>query len=216
MSTRILVTLVSMLVLSGPAIAQTWTTPDGFLSVTPPDASTFQAIPTPPAPFVGLWISNDDTLRFGVAKLQIPPTIKLIQSSAEEGLAEEVGGKVTRLPNRRVCGHEVWSMTAKGQAGTVTQAMVRHDGALYKIIAITVGDATDAEAVNRFIGSFSITEPSNTQPSGHSATQPVRDLGGDGGIDLHNLSKTIGSVGVLVFIGLLVYLVMRTKKSQES
>ena len=214
MHIRTLATSVLMLALPALANAQTWTSPDGFLSITPPDANTFQAMPTPPSPFVGLWISNDETMKFGVMKMQIPPTIKLIQSSVEEGLAEEIGAKVMRLPTREVSGHEVWNMTAKGPSIEITQAMVRHDGALYKVMAATVGGTADNESVNRFIGSLSITEPSNAQPSKQSAAQPVQDLGG--GVDLHNLSKTIGGASAMLGIGLLVYLVIRGKKSRQS
>ena len=208
---RMLVT--SVLVLAFPALvnAQTWTSPDGFLSITPPDARTFQAMPTPPPPFVGLWVSNDESMKFGVIKTQIPPTIKLIQSSVEQGLAEEIDGKVSRLPTKEVSGHEVWNMTAKGPSVEITQAIVRHNGALYKVMAATVGSTADNESVNRFIGSLSIAEQANAQPSNQSAAQPVQDLGG--GVDLHNLSKTIGGAGALLGIGLLVYFVIRGKKS---
>lgn len=211
MYNRILLT--SVLVLAVPALvnAQTWTSPDGFLSITPPDANTFQAMPTPPPPFVGLWISDDESMKFGVIKTQIPPTIKLIQSSVERGLAEEIDGKVSRLPTRVVSGHEVWTMTAKAPSMEITQAMVRHDGELYKVMAAIVGSTADNESVNRFIGSLSIAEQSNAQTSKQSAAQPVQDLGG--GVDLHNLSKTIGGAGALLGIGLLVYFVIRGKKS---
>jgi len=209
MHIRTFATSILVLALSAPANAQTWTSPDGFLSITPPDANTFQAMPTPPPPFVGLWVSSDETMKFGVMKMQIPPTIKLIQSSVEEGFAEELGAEVTRLPTREVSGHEVWNMTAKGPSFEITQAIVRHDGVLYKVMAATVGGAADNESANRFIGSLSIAEPSK-----QSAAQPVRDLGG--GVDLHNLSKTIGGAGALLGIGLLVYLVIRGKKSRQS
>ena len=88
--TLALVTSLFVLLLPTVANAETWTSPDGFLSVTPPDATQFQTMPTPPPPFVGLWLSNDESIKFGVMKTEIPPSIKLIQSSAEEGLAEEL------------------------------------------------------------------------------------------------------------------------------
>ncbi len=214
MHIRTLVTSLLMLALPALANAQTWTSSDGFLSLTPPDANTFEAMPTLPEPFIGLWVSNDESMRFGVLKTQIPPTIKLIQSSAEEGLAEEIGGKVTRLPTRDMSGHEVWNMTGKGPSVEITQALVRHDGTLYKVMAATVGGAADKELVNRFIGSLSITEQTKSKLSKQSGTQSVQDLGG--GVDLHNLSKTIGGAGALLGIGLLVYLVMRGKKNRQT
>ena len=156
---RVIAITVFVLALPAHANSQTWTSPDGFLSITPPDANEFQPMLTPPPPFVGLWVSNDETMKFGVMKTQIPPNIKLIQSSAEEGLAEEIGGEVTRLPTKQVSGHEVWKMTAKGASVEITQAMIRHDGALYKLMAVTVGGTPDAVAVNRFIDSLSIVQP---------------------------------------------------------
>lgn len=204
MCIRVLAITVFVLALPALANSQTWTSPDGFLSITPPDANEFQSMPTPPSPFVGLWVSNDETMKFGVMKTQIPPSIKLIQSSAEEGLAEEIGGEVTRLPTKQVSGHEVWNMAAKDASVEITQAMIRHDGALYKLMAVTVGGNPDAVAVNRFIDSLSIVQPSPTiaETSKQSDTQPVQDLGG--GVDLHNLSKAIGGAGALLGIGLLV------------
>ena len=224
MSLRVTLTMfirifaIAVLVLSLPGFAksQTWTTPDGFLSITPPNENEFQAMPTPPAPFVGLWVSNDETMKFGVMKTQIPPNINLIQSSAEDGLAEEIGGDVTRLPTMRVAGYEVWKMTAKGPSAEITQAMVRHDGSLYKLMAVTVGGNPDAVAVNRFIDSLSLVQPSSAaeEPSRATNAQPVQDLGG--GVDLHSLSKTIGGAGALLGIGLLVYFLTRGKNKRRE
>ena len=159
---RTLATWVLALALPTLANAQTWTSPDGFLSITPPDTTTFQAMPTPPPPFVGLWVSNDESMRnFGVMKMQISPTIKLIQSSVEQGLAEEIGGTVTRLPTRELSGHELWNMTAKGPSGAITQALIRRDGELYKVMAATVGRT--AEAINRSIDSSVHCQSRNNQ-----------------------------------------------------
>ena len=164
---------VSVLALSLPTLvtAQTWTSPDGFLSVTPPDASAFQAIPTPPPPFLGLWVSNDQSMRFGVMKTQVPSTVKLIQSSAEQGLAEEIGGTVTRLPTREVAGYEVWNMKAEGPSVAITQAMVRRDGAIYKVLAATGEGTADNESVSRFINSLSIVEQTNAQSPHQSVAE---------------------------------------------
>ena len=96
----------------------------------------------------------------------------------------------------------------------ITQAMIRHDGALYKLVAVTVGDTPDAGAVSRFINSLSIVQPVPTtaEPSKQSGAQPVQDLGG--GVDLQKLSKSIGGVGALLGIGLLTYFSKRGKKNR--
>ncbi len=213
---RVLSITVFVLALPGIAESQTWTSPDGFLSITPPDANEFQSMATPPQPFIGLWVSNDETMKFGVMKMQIPGNIKLIQSSAEEGLAEAIDGTVIRLPTKQVSGHEVWSMTAKGASVEITQAMIRHDGALYKLMAVTIGGNPDAVAVNHFINSLSIVQPASTiaESSQQSDAQPVQDLGG--GVGLHNLSKAIGGAGALLLLGVLVYSLMRGKRNRKT
>lgn len=213
---RVFAISVFMLALPTVANSQTWTSPDGFLSITPPDANEFRSMPTPPPPFVGLWVSNDETIKFGIMKTQIPPDIKLTQSSVEEGLAEEIGGQVTRLPTKQISGHEVWNMTAKGTSAEITQAIIRHDGEVYKLMAVTVGGNLDAVAVSRFIDSLSIAQPSSTNVETTRPTdgQPVQDLGD--GVDFHHLSKKIGGAGVLLGIGLLVYLLNRGKKNRQK
>lgn len=213
---RVLSIAVLVLALPRGANSQTWSTPDGFLSITPPDASEFQPIPEPPPPFVGLWVSNDETMKFGVMQTQIPPNVKLIQSSAEEGLAKEIGGEVTRLPTKQVSGHEVWTMTGKNASVEITQALIRHEGAGYKLMALTVGGNPDAAAVTRFMDSLSIAQPfrSMVEPSKQSDAQPVQDL--DRGVDLDELSKKIGGAGALLGIGLLVYFLTRAEKNRET
>ncbi|MCY3008434.1 MAG: hypothetical protein NTY42_01225 [Planctomycetota bacterium] len=74
MFSRVLAVTVFILALPTVANSQKWTSPDGFLSIMPPDANVFQPMPTPPPPFVGLWVSNDETMKFGVMKTQIPPS----------------------------------------------------------------------------------------------------------------------------------------------
>ena len=206
----------SVFALALPTVAnsQSWTSPDGFLSITPPDVNEFKPMPAPPPPFVGLWVSNDESMKFGVTKMQILTDVKLIQSSAEEGLAKEINGEVIRLPTRQVAGHEVWNMTAKGASVELTQAMIRHDGAIYKLMAVTIGRTPDPVAVNRFIDSFTIVHPAATTAglSTQSDAQPIQDLGG--GVDFHDLSKSIGGAGALIGIGLLVYFMTRGKKNR--
>jgi hypothetical protein len=195
------------------AAGQTWTSPDGFISLTRPDATQFQELPDPPPPFLGLWVSNDESMKLGIVKLNVPTNLKLIQSSVEDGLAEEIGGKASRLGTKIVSGHEVWCMAARGPSGEIIQAVLRHDDALYKLIAITVGDKGDDASVNRFIDSLSITQPTTPSPN-----QSVSHLGGgaDSNMLLHELSKKIGGLSCLLAIGLLFYFFLRGKKTPPS
>lgn len=217
--------VVAIFTFSGLAHAQTWTTSDGFLSVTEPNSETFVAVPDPPEPFIALWISRDESTRLCVTKTEIPANIELVQSSVEEGLAEEIGGEATRLPTRQVAGYEVWNMKVKGNGAEITQAVLRHDGTVYKIMAASVGPNPDEPTIEQFIDSLVINDAAKT-PEPMAATTPgapnplttentpKKNLGS--GIDLHNLSKKIGGFAVLLVIGLLIYLVTRGKNKPAS
>jgi len=203
-SFQALATSLLFLGLSPVATAQTWTSPDGFLTVASPDPTRFQKVPSPPAPFIGLWVSEDETVRFGVVKMEIPPGIKLLQSSAEEGLEEEMGVSVTRLPTKRISGHEVWIMSAKGESADITQSMIQNDAAIYKLMAITVSGSPDEGAVASFIDSLSINQSPSQAPSQRSD---------DSGIDTHNLSKRVAS-GAFILLAIAIYLRMRKRKAK--
>ena len=191
----------SLLVLTLPALshAQTWTTPDGFLSITPPDSTAFQAIPTPPAPFIGLWVSNDESMRFGVMKMQIPPTIKTHTVRSRRRTRGRDWRRSKAFAVKEKCpGTKVWTMTAKGPSVDITQALVGHDGTFYKVMAATVGGAVDNESVNRFISSLAIAEQLDAEPSKQSAAQTgFRILAG--ALISTNLSKTVGGAAALLW-----------------
>src|SRR5436189_6052688 len=81
-----------------PARGEEWTAPDGAISVAAPDAARFVRLDEPPAPFLALWVSQDETLRLGVMKMGTPPLGKLNRAAAEAGLAEEVAAHVGEDP----------------------------------------------------------------------------------------------------------------------
>ena len=195
---------------------QTWTSPDGFVKITPPDTSRFQLMPVPPSPFTALWVSDNELTKLGIMESKIPPNIELVQSAVEEGLAEQVGGDVVRLPTKQISGHEVWCMTAKGTITEITQAVVLIDGTVYKLMGVTIAGSSDVDVVNRFIDSLSIEQASSAKPksSRQRGAQSSQKIGSS--FDLHNLSKMIGGAGALLGIGLLVYLLTRGKKGQRA
>lgn len=217
--------VVAIFTFSGLAHAQTWTTPDGFLSVTEPDSETFVNVPSPPEPMVGLWISRDESTKLCVVTTDYPANLALIQSAVEEGFAEEIGGEVTRLPTKQIAGYDVWMMNAKGMSADINQLIIRHEGTVYKIMAGSFGENPNDQAINQFIDSLVIHEAAKT-PEPMAATtpgapnplttenKPKKNLGS--GIDLHNLSKKIGGFAVLLVIGLLIYLVTRGKNKPTS
>ncbi|QDU31164.1 hypothetical protein ETAA8_63170 [Anatilimnocola aggregata] len=161
MTLRVLIASSLLLALPGLVKAQTWTSPDGFLTVAIPDTKQFQEFPKPPEPLLVLWVSQDESTRFGVSKLPIPLKMKLLQDSVEKGFAEQIGAKVSRSPATNVAGHEVWNMSAKGPILESTQAMVRHEDAVYTLLTVTTNGDLDTEATNLFIKSLAISVPPN-------------------------------------------------------
>ncbi len=210
------VALLAIVVSPDVAHSQTWTTPDGLLTVTQPNAEIFTAVDSPPEPIVGLWVSNDESTKLGVVKNQIPTNTKLIQSSVEKGLAEEIGGEVTRLPTKQVAGYEVWHMKATGTSAKITQAILRIDDTVYKLMAVTVGQNPDEQTINHFIDSLLISQSAKTvaPESNINPSEPNNNL--DGGIDLHGFSKSIGGFAALLGIGLLIYFATRGKNKRQS
>lgn len=192
--------------------AQTWTTPDGFLSIDQPDSDQFSAVSDPPKPFVGLWVANDETTKIGVMKTQIPAGVKLLQASVEKGLAEEVGGKATRLATMQVAGYQVWCMKAKSASVEITQALVRHNNTLYKLMGVTSGSERDEQVIRQVVDSLSILKPAEAGKSKTTVSPSQPNRANDGDTDLHNLSKSIGGYAALLGIGLLIYFLMRGKK----
>ncbi|MCP4098237.1 MAG: hypothetical protein GY748_18560 [Planctomycetaceae bacterium] len=196
----------------GVVQAQTWTTPDGFLSIAQPNSDQFSAVSDPPKPFIGLWVAKDESARIGVMKTQIPAGVKLLQAAVEKGLAEEVGGKVTRLATRQVAGYQVWCMKAKSASVEITQALVRHNDTLYKLMGVTSGSERDEQVVLRIVDSLAILKPAEAGESARTVSPSQPNRANDGGTDLHKLSKSIGGYAALLGIGLLIYFLMRGKK----
>ncbi|MDG2015193.1 MAG: hypothetical protein P8J33_16930 [Pirellulaceae bacterium] len=216
MNPKLLLVVVVTIASSGFTHAQTWTTPDGILSVTRPDSEIFTVVPSPPEPFVGLWISNDEATKLGVMTTQIPTNIKLNQSSVEEGLAEEIGGEVIRLPTKQIAGYEVWRMQATGASIEITQAIIRHDSTLFKLMAVTVGQNPDEQSINNFMDSISIFQSAKKAAPGTSTKPRKPNNSNDDGIDSHNLSKSIGGFAGLLGIGILIYIAVRGKNRRQS
>lgn len=202
--------VISLLMSLLPALAtaETWTSPDGLVTVTALDAAQFVTISELPPGFVALWISHDESMKFAILRIELPPhTPRLIQSSVEEGLAEEAGGQVVRLPARTVSGHEVWNMKATGPTGEITQAFARHGDVIYKLMAVTPsGGATPA--VQQFMDSLAFTEPDvlvpNPSPRQDRPPDPVNDL-----------SRKIGGFGGMLAIALILYFVLKGKKKTD-
>jgi hypothetical protein len=198
--------VLAALTMIGPscAWAETWTSPDGILSVESPDAARFHALSTPPAPFLVIWKSEDEETMLGIVKADLPGGMSLIQDAMEEGYSKEVGAPVRRLPSKLLSGHEVWTMAANAPIGNVTQSIIRHNSVVYKLMVVTQPDSPDFGNINRFLNSLTITPPSGE--AGPVQTNP------GGGVDINKLSGQVGAFGVLLGVGLVIYQVFNRKK----
>ncbi len=198
--------VLTALIMIGPSCvwAETWTSPDGILSVESPDAARFHSLATPPVPFLIIWKSDDEETMMGIVQADLPGGMQLVQDAMEDGYSKEVGAPVRRLPTKQVSGHEVWTMAANAPIGNVTQSIVRHNTVIYKLMVVTQPDSPDVGSINRFLNSLTITPP--PAESGPATT----DLGE--GVDINKLSGQVGAFGVLLGIGLVIYQVFIRKK----
>jgi hypothetical protein len=190
---------------SSCAWAETWTSPDGILSVESPDAARFHSLATPPVPFLIIWKSDDEETMMGIVQADLPGGMQLVQDAMEDGYSKEVGAPVRRLPTKQVSGQEVWTMTANAPVGDVTQSVVRHNDVVYKLMVVTQPDSSDFGNINRFLNSLTITPaPSEASPA---TTNPGED------VDVNKLLGQVGAFAVFLGIGLVIYQVFIRKKA---
>lgn len=206
--------LAMLLVLALPlsAAAEKWTSSDGFLSVNVPDSKRFQAVEQ--APFLALWLSDDGSTRLAVLKMEIPQDARLRQTDMEEGLAKEIRGTVTRLPTRQLSGHEVWNMSVQSPPAEITQAVVRHDGTVYKVMTVVTGNNADRASIEEFIASITLVQtpgPPQTNENGSGTHQKPH-----GGMGVNEISGRIGALGVFLLIGIGIYCYSSGKKNRQG
>lgn len=206
MRTSLLFSLwVGVTLLSTTLHAEVWTAADGAVAVTVPDDLQLLAVPTPPAPFVALWMTDDAAVKLGVVASAVPTHVKLDQTMVEQGLETEIGGPVTRLPTKTVGGQEVWRMSAEAPGLAISQAIFRHEGTVYKLMALTTPEFPDTAAIDAFFDSLAITKP-----AAKGAQAPVAPPGET--TDSHRLSKLIGGAAGVLVLGLLGYFFWQRRK----
>jgi len=186
--------------------AAQWKAKDGNISVAVPDESRFVEVDAVP-PLSVTWISTDETIRLGVAEIPIRPNMKLIRSSVEEGLAEEMRGKIVASSTRQQDGHEVFLMTGHGRVLEtevyITQAVVAVGDKVYKVMATGLGKdtRTDSDATT-FMSSFKIlaTKRAVTPHASQSVpgSPPASGDSPKSVVDL--LSQKIGGISALILI----------------
>jgi hypothetical protein len=167
--------------------------------VTVPDASRFVQLETTP-PLAVVWVSQDETIKLGVSIIQLPRRMELIQASVEEGMAEEMHGRIVESSKSQLDGHQVFTMTATGDvAGSsvhITQSVVAIGDKVYKAMAIGIGkDTRTLSDARDFIGSFKILASAEKTPP---TAKKVRQAENESMVDL--LSEKIGGISLLLLL----------------
>ncbi|HVJ68348.1 MAG TPA: hypothetical protein VM510_10210, partial [Caulifigura sp.] len=191
----IIVSLFGGVLGQGVSAADRWTSDDGVIAVTLPNLQTFLPIQNPPAPVIRGWELDAGGLRLAVVRSDFPPDVRMSPKSLQEGFIEEIGGTITKSSERESNGHAVHVMSAatmqQGQPVVVSQAVIQHGNHAYKAMALAA--ANDPElvaAANQFIASLEVIADPVTPPP----------KAADDGVDLHEVSKRVGSWGVITLI----------------
>jgi hypothetical protein len=199
-SVGLIAVLILWLSIQNVAAAETWRTPDGALSVIVPDVIQFKKLPSPPAPLLVVWATEDDSIRLTAMTIPVPTNARLIQSHVEDGLSKEVGTTVRRLPTRTIADHEIWDMWCKlPSGGFVRQAVIPGEATAYKLMALASEDNTDnQELIDAFINSVTLNPAAFPVRSG-PPRDPIEDIG------VNEVSGKIGAYGVFLLIGIFIY-----------
>lgn len=208
--------LMSLLVvgLSPPAPAETWTSPDGVLSVSRPDPARFGEIEAQ-TPLLAIWISDEMTL--GVVASPFPRGGRLVRDAVEKGFAEEINGEITQSDVVTVNGHTVLSMTARGsipggEEVFVTQRAFAVNGTAYKLMATChQAELLDHEDLQSFLGSLVIHQEADPEAlSGGGNGQGAAGPEDDAEVSVADRwSRRIGGISALVLLVVGAGLVVR-------
>ncbi|QDU58605.1 hypothetical protein [Aeoliella mucimassa] len=188
--------------LAVPVEAAEWKSADSKLSVEIPDESKFVIGEADP-PIAAIWISNDETIKLSVVEVPMPPGVKLIQSSAEEGLAEEMGGEIIESSSRQLNGHDVYFMTCHGTIQDTelyfSQSIAAIEGKVYKLMAIGMGRDIRGDAdVHRFFDSLQIHVAHRPSPARSRTAEREEE---DDQTSVDNWSGKIGAISLLFLLG---------------
>lgn len=180
--------------------AERWYSPDGFLSLEVPSTHTITTVPPPNKSFIGHWQSKDEAYKLAVLRIEVPPGFTPIQSSIEEGMANEMSGTIERLQTETISGYKVWKMKCHNKYGTVIQSVVPTDGYVYKLMVASMGGRAVPESLQKFLTSLQLSEETS------SPIPPSTDRQ-----QSHELSKELGGTGLLILIAIMIY-IMRKKQ----
>lgn len=206
--------LHALTVLLAAISAGEWTTSDGVVTVAVPNESRFILGEVEP-PLSVVWVTDDETVKLGVAETPFPKNATLVKSAVEEGLAEELGGEIVASSTSQVDGHEVFTMTAHTHSPGVdlyiTQSVFAFDGKAYKLMAVGLGQdiRTDPD-VAEFLGSLKLPPAAPRETSDATASRSGPANGEESEISQADLwSRRIGGISVLVLLGCVAALLVR-------
>jgi hypothetical protein len=193
------VALILVLLAAACLSAEEWKTEDGNISVEAPDPSRFTKFENV-GPMSVFWITKDEKVKLAVIEQPFPSNVELVKSGLEEGLVEEVGGKIVASSAEDLNGHRVFLLTAQtnllGRDAYLTEAVVKIGGKAYKVMATGLGTHTGKDPdVTKFISSLKILAPAaKVATSPRRAQQSRPESYGDW------VSKKIGGIGVMLLI----------------
>jgi hypothetical protein len=195
-------------------LAAEWRTTDGNISVATPDASRFVQVDSV-APLSAIWVPKDETVKLGVVEMPIRPDLRLIRSSVEEGLANEMRGRIVASSAEKQEGHDVFLMTGHGEIlgreAYMTQAVVAVGGKVYKVMAVGFGKDTRVDPdATEFVSSLKILTPkqvvNSNPPEDVRDSQPVPNDSSESLVDL--LSQRIGGISALILVVCVIVIVL--------
>jgi hypothetical protein len=188
--------------------AEEWTSPDGVVKVTVPETG-FVRVENPPASFLVLWVSADETMRLGVAQMPYPQGQRLDRTNFEKGIAG-AGAEISASSTSTQNGHEVWVLSTTSSPGGVKnngiQSIIRVNDSIYQVVAITAADASvDPAVVQQYLQSLQVSGPVHSGGVGGTASSGVslKKLTSDEAIErlFEKLGRIVGLI-VIVLLGL--------------
>ena len=142
------VVVAAMVVLGwalGAASGGQWKSADGVMELTLAEGAGLTKVENPPAPFEDLWMTKDGAIRVAITKVALPANVKRLEKKGlEEGLLEEIKGRLISSESKALNGHEVFVMSAamalNGVDMHIRQAVFVHGGQGYKVMACVTGN----------------------------------------------------------------------------
>ena len=198
------VCLALILFLAGVASAATWTSPDGMVSFDVPTTAGLIPIKDPPAPATALWEAADGQARLVFVVHPNPKNTPIAKAGLEEGtLTQFPGGAIVSSTVTTISGVHVYTIAATNSTkdAYLQQSIANFNGNVYKLMAAGPKPIASDTRLNGSFTSFNILDPNAKEP---------------GRMTMHELSKTLGGLGLLVLIIGGVFALSRRGKRMQA